>query len=104
MFASKHRLSLVLVQGGGPFWEYDFGKAWGGAGSQTTNRPKKPKEEEEFYGFSQFFDDLEKEWSTRSTKRAARDKPKSLWEELNELGAQLWYLLVMLLLLNTISG
>ncbi|KAL2623522.1 hypothetical protein R1flu_003727 [Riccia fluitans] len=55
--------------------------------SWETERPfsQKPKEEEEFYGLEDFFRDLQAD----ARKNAKQDaKPKSLWEELAEIGEE----------------
>jgi curved DNA-binding protein CbpA len=50
---------------------------------------QKAEEEETFYGFSDFFRDVEKEFEERE-RRKGRDpsKPKSIWEELETLGEE----------------
>lgn len=50
---------------------------------------QKAEEEEAFYGFSDFFRDVEKEFEERE-RRKGRDpsKPKSIWEELETLGEE----------------
>ena len=55
--------------------------------SAYTREPKTT--EEPFYGFSDFFRDVEKEFEERE-RRKGRDpsKPKSLWEELEMLGEE----------------
>ena len=47
----------------------------------------KPKEEE-FYGFKDFFADLEKELDARAAKRPSDAAPKTLWEELYDIGEE----------------
>uniref|UniRef100_A0A7I4CHA1 J domain-containing protein n=1 Tax=Physcomitrium patens TaxID=3218 RepID=A0A7I4CHA1_PHYPA len=51
-----------------------------GSGRKTTQK------EEEFYGFDQFFKDIQDDLRKRSSTRGA--KPKSLWEELADIGEE----------------
>ncbi|KAL3690652.1 hypothetical protein R1sor_004303 [Riccia sorocarpa] len=55
--------------------------------SWETERPssRQPKEQEEFYGFEDFFRDLQADGSKKEKQDA---KPKSLWEELAEIGEE----------------
>ncbi|KAH9325291.1 hypothetical protein KI387_005469 [Taxus chinensis] len=50
--------------------------------------PKKSGDEEEFYGLEDFFRDLETEFRNWEATADSREKPKSLWEELAELGEE----------------
>lgn len=56
--------------------------------SQTSKRgfQKKFEDEEEFYGFGDFFQDLQTELRNWEANVDSQGKPKSLWEELAELG------------------
>lgn len=56
--------------------------------SQTSKRgfQKKFEDEEEFYGFDDFFRDLQTEFRNLEANADSQGKPKSLWEELAELG------------------
>ena len=51
-------------------------------------RRVKPKDEEPFYGFAEFFADLEKDLERREAKRPRDAAPKSLWEELYDIGEE----------------
>lgn len=44
--------------------------------------------EEEFYGFEEFFKDLQEELRNWEANLASQGKPKSLWEELEEIGEE----------------
>lgn len=44
--------------------------------------------EEEFYGLGDFFKDLQEEFKNWEASAAAQGKPKSLWEELSEIGEE----------------
>jgi len=56
--------------------------------SSSGARAAGAREEEEFYGFGDFFRDLEKELAARDAARPAGAAPKSLWEELYEIGEE----------------
>ncbi|XP_044483302.1 chaperone protein DnaJ-like isoform X2 [Mangifera indica] len=55
-----------------------------GQRSQSTN----VQDEEEFYGFEDFFKDLQEEFRYWESSLASQGKPKSLWEELAEIGEE----------------
>ncbi|KAH8961998.1 hypothetical protein BDL97_05G078300 [Sphagnum fallax] len=55
--------------------------------------PSRPKgnstvQEEDFYGFEDFFRDLESDMSKRQGSRSKQGKMKSLWEELADIGEE----------------
>ncbi|GMY39357.1 chaperone protein dnaj [Fagus crenata] len=52
--------------------------------SQST----KTQDEEEFYGFEDLFRDLQEEFRNWEVNAASQGKPKSLWEELAEIGEE----------------
>lgn len=57
--------------------------------SQTSERNRKTTAQgEEFYGFGDFFQDLQKEFQNWEAGINSQDKPKSLWEELAEIGEE----------------
>ncbi|KAG4972386.1 DnaJ subfamily B member 9 [Glycine soja] len=58
---------------------YDFSQ-----GSRTRN----VQAEEEFYGLEDFFKDLQQEFRNWEANTASQGKPKSLWEELAEIGEE----------------
>lgn len=61
--------------------------AVGDAFKRTTSQPKRPKkEEEEFYGFGDFFQDLDKDFQKR--KARVTEQPQSLWQELFDVGEE----------------
>lgn len=49
------------------------------------NQSRKTQDDEEFYGFGDFFRDLQEEFQASA---ASQGKPKSLWEELAEIGEE----------------
>ncbi|KAH7667929.1 DnaJ domain-containing protein [Dioscorea alata] len=53
--------------------------------TQTSERNRKTTtQEEDFYGFGDFFQDLQKEFQNWEADISSQDKPKSLWEEIGE--------------------
>ncbi|XP_021894547.1 dnaJ homolog subfamily B member 8 isoform X2 [Carica papaya] len=63
------------------------------SGNQTSDfsysqrsRSTSTAEEEEFYGFEDFFRDLQEEFQNWEATASSNGKPKSLWEELAEIG------------------
>lgn len=67
--------------------KYDFRKHR--ADSRQTSKKgfqKEFEDEEEFYGFGDFFQDLQTEFRNWEASADTQGKPKSLWEELAELG------------------
>lgn len=67
--------------------KYDFRKHRDDS-RQTSKRgfQKEFEDEEEFYGFDDFFQDLQTEFRNWEASADSQGKPKSLWEELAELG------------------
>ncbi|XP_050238875.1 uncharacterized protein LOC126688278 isoform X2 [Mercurialis annua] len=69
--------------------KYDAGNSSGfsysgSARSQSNNTQK----EEDFYGFGDFFKDLQEEFQNWEASASSQGKPKSLWEELAEIGEE----------------
>ncbi|XP_011089512.1 chaperone protein dnaJ 6 isoform X2 [Sesamum indicum] len=69
---------------------YDSGNqgsdfSYSATGSYKTNTREAG---EEFYGFEDFFRDLQEEFRNWETNAATQGKPKSLWEELAEIGEE----------------
>ena len=58
------------------------------AASSSSYSSAPPPKEEEFYGFAQFFADLEAELEDKAKKRPKDAPPKTLWEELFEIGEE----------------
>ncbi|CAA3003306.1 Hypothetical predicted protein [Olea europaea subsp. europaea] len=52
------------------------------------NQNRTAATEEEFYGFEDFFRDLQEEFRNWEADAGSREKPKSLWEELAEIGEE----------------
>lgn len=54
-----------------------------------TQRSQSPNtQEEEFYGFEDFFRDLQEEFQNWEASASSQEKPKSLWEELAAIGEE----------------
>ncbi|KAI3954648.1 hypothetical protein MKW98_019779 [Papaver atlanticum] len=67
--------------------KYDYGRGETGGYSASKNRSRKGQEEE-FYGFGDFFRDLQVEFQNWEASVASQGKPKSLWEELADIGEE----------------
>ncbi|KAH9661553.1 J domain-containing protein [Citrus sinensis] len=50
--------------------------------------PSQNAQDEEFYGFEDFFKDLQEEFQNWEASASSQGKPKSLWEELAEVGEE----------------
>ncbi|XP_074290456.1 uncharacterized protein LOC141617167 isoform X2 [Silene latifolia] len=59
------------------------------ASYSTAGRSRSIQEEEEFYGFGDFFKDLQEEFQNWEASASSQGKPKSLWEELADIGEEL---------------
>ncbi|CAA0820070.1 Chaperone DnaJ-domain superfamily protein [Striga hermonthica] len=53
-----------------------------------SNGRNKNAQEEEFYGLGDFFRDLQEEFRNWEASASSQGKPKSLWEELAEIGEE----------------
>ena len=84
------------ASGGGTDWAREWAQgasrrassSSSSSSSWSSSSTRKPKEEEEFYGFAQFFADLEAELEDKAKKRPKDAPPKTLWEELFEIGEE----------------
>ena len=56
--------------------------------SNAERNQSRDTQEEEFYGFEDFFRDLQEEFRNWEASAASQGKPKSLWEELAEIGEE----------------
>ncbi|KAE9585993.1 hypothetical protein Lal_00009921 [Lupinus albus] len=54
----------------------------------SSSSSANPRTEEEFYGLGDFFKDLQDEFRNWEANAASQGKPKSLWEELAEIGEE----------------
>ncbi|XP_024982095.1 uncharacterized protein LOC112518577 isoform X2 [Cynara cardunculus var. scolymus] len=58
------------------------------SGNSNTSEAYKRAEDEEFYGFGDFLRDLQEEYRNWEATAPSQAKPKSLWEELAEIGEE----------------
>ncbi|XWS28801.1 hypothetical protein CRYUN_Cryun25bG0102300 [Craigia yunnanensis] len=56
--------------------------------SGTQRRQSTNVQDEEFYGFEDFFRDLQEEFQNWEASVSSQEKPKSLWEELGAIGEE----------------
>ncbi|CAO2840726.1 unnamed protein product [Amaranthus hypochondriacus] len=56
--------------------------------SYSSSGRNQSTQEEEFYGFGDFFKDLQEEFQSWEANASSQGKPKSLWEELAEIGEE----------------
>ncbi|KAJ8452618.1 hypothetical protein Cgig2_004954 [Carnegiea gigantea] len=56
--------------------------------SSTAGRGQGTQEEEEFYGLGDFLRDLQEQFQNWEANASSQGKPKSLWEELAEIGEE----------------
>ncbi|KNA17920.1 hypothetical protein SOVF_075450 isoform A [Spinacia oleracea] len=67
---------------------YDAGNYKSDFSYSSSGRRQSTQEEEEFYGFGDFFRDLQEEFQNWEANASSQGKPKSLWEELGEIGEE----------------
>ena len=77
--------------GTGPSSSSSYGSSSSSYASSNGSyyREKRRQEEEDFYGLGDLFRDIENEWQRASGARPAGGEPKSLWEELADIGEDL---------------
>ncbi|KAK3007367.1 hypothetical protein RJ639_016043 [Escallonia herrerae] len=68
--------------------KYDTSNRASGYSSSTAGGSKRAEDEEEFYGFEDLFRDLQVEFQNWEASAASQAKPKSLWEELADIGEE----------------
>jgi DnaJ-class molecular chaperone len=59
-----------------------------GSSTGQTSRKGNSQVEEDFYGLGDFFKDLQEEYKNWEASASSQGKPKSLWEELSEIGEE----------------
>ncbi|XP_047339124.1 chaperone protein DnaJ isoform X2 [Impatiens glandulifera] len=79
------------------------------AGARASNYSYSPfgnkdTQDEEFYGFGDFFRDLQEEYRNWEETSSSQGKPKSLWEELAEIGEEFIEFLEKELSINDIDN
>uniref|UniRef100_A0A803PUG4 J domain-containing protein n=1 Tax=Cannabis sativa TaxID=3483 RepID=A0A803PUG4_CANSA len=67
--------------------KYDYGNRDSDYSYSSTQRSRVSQDEEEFYGLEDLFKDLQEEFRNWEAT-ASKGKPKSLWEELAEIGEE----------------
>ncbi|KAL9662265.1 hypothetical protein QQ045_027097 [Rhodiola kirilowii] len=77
----KHAYNTLLDSKSNQDKNYSYGQR-----NPTTTNPK--DEEEDFYGLADFFRDVQEEFRNWETSASTQGKPKSLWEELSEIGEE----------------
>ncbi|MED6213323.1 hypothetical protein PIB30_092023 [Stylosanthes scabra] len=69
--------------------KYDSGNRGSDYSYYSSQRSQsRNTQEEEFYGLEDFFKDLQEEFKNWEANAASQGKPKSLWEELAEIGEE----------------
>ncbi|CAF1891193.1 unnamed protein product [Brassica oleracea var. botrytis] len=63
-------------------------RASGYSSTGQTSRKSNSQVEEDFYGLGDFFKDLQEEFKNWEASASSQGKPKSLWEELAEIGEE----------------
>ncbi|GAB2274402.1 hypothetical protein Dimus_009168 [Dionaea muscipula] len=67
---------------------YDTGNSSSGSSYSTAGRGQSTQPEEDFYGFGDLLRDLQEEFRNWEANVASQGKPRSLWEELAEIGEE----------------
>ncbi|KAM2056854.1 hypothetical protein FF2_029105 [Malus domestica] len=95
----KHAYNTLLSSKSRGKYDSNFGSDYSYSSAQR-NQSKKSQDEEEFYGFGNFlrdvqitiedfFKDIQEEFQNWEASASSQGKPKSLWEELGEIGEEL---------------
>lgn len=83
----KHAYNTLLSSKSRGKYDSNFGSDYSYSSSQRS-QSKNSQDEEEFYGFEDFFKDLQEEFQNWEASASSQGKPKSLWEELGEIGEE----------------
>ncbi|BFG34082.1 hypothetical protein CerSpe_203560 [Prunus speciosa] len=83
----KHAYNTLLSSKFRGKYDSNFGSDYSYSSSQRS-QSKNSQDEEEFYGFEDFFKDLQEEFQNWEASASSQGKPKSLWEELGEIGEE----------------
>ncbi|KAM1341789.1 hypothetical protein ACFX13_006283 [Malus domestica] len=83
----KHAYNTLLSSKSRGKYDSNFGSDYSYSSSQR-NQSKKSQDEQEFYGFEDFFKDIQEEFKNWEASASSQGKPKSLWEELGEIGEE----------------
>lgn len=84
----KHAYNTLLNSDGR--LKYDFGSQASEYSYSAAERKqsRKTQDEEEFYGIEDFFRDIQSEFKNWEASVGSQGKPKSLWEELADIGEE----------------
>ncbi|KAK9734792.1 hypothetical protein RND81_04G163300 [Saponaria officinalis] len=82
----KHAYNTLLSSNGRK--KYDSGSRASDASYSSAGRSRSSSEDENFYGFGDFFRDLQEEFQNWEANAASQGKPKGLWEELADIGEE----------------
>ncbi|XP_031485320.1 uncharacterized protein LOC116254230 isoform X2 [Nymphaea colorata] len=80
----KHAYNTILNSKSQKKYDYQDRQT----GYSTRNYNGNKREEEDFYGFEDFFRDLQTEFRNWEANINSQGKPKSLWEELADIGEE----------------
>ncbi|PRQ34206.1 putative DnaJ domain-containing protein [Rosa chinensis] len=83
----KHAYSTLLNSKSRGNYDSNYGSDYSYSDSQKS-QSKKAQDEEEFYGFEDFFKDIQAEFQNWEESASTQGKPRSLWEELSEIGEE----------------
>ncbi|XP_062016123.1 uncharacterized protein LOC133732562 isoform X2 [Rosa rugosa] len=83
----KHAYNTLLNSKSRGKYDSNYGSDYSYSGSQRS-QSKKAQDEEEFYGFGDFFKDIQAEFQNWEESASTQGKPRSLWEELSEIGEE----------------
>lgn len=83
----KHAYNTLLNSESQSKYDFSNGRSNYSRTSSERNR-NRTAQEEEFYGFADFFRDLQTEFENWEAGINSQDKPKSLWEELAVIGEE----------------
>ncbi|BBH04748.1 Chaperone DnaJ-domain superfamily protein [Prunus dulcis] len=83
----KHAYNTLLSSKSRGKYDSNFGSDYSFSSSQRS-QSKNSQDEEDFYGFEDFFKDLQEEFQNWEASASSQGKPKSLWEELGEIGEE----------------
>ncbi|XP_022148486.1 uncharacterized protein LOC111017112 isoform X2 [Momordica charantia] len=68
--------------------KYDYGNRGSDFSYSSVQRNRNSQDEEPFYGLGDFFKDLQEEFRNWEASASLQGAPKSLWEELAEIGEE----------------
>ncbi|KAJ4911036.1 Chaperone DnaJ-domain superfamily protein [Raphanus sativus] len=84
----KHAYTTLINSDSRRKYGSDTRASSGYSTGQQTSRKSNSQVEEDFYGLGDFFKDLQEEFKNWEASASSQGKPKSLWEELAEIGEE----------------